>query len=214
MAFLTTDAPTSDYVCRRFRIPVTLLPNFMGALDALTIPDLWEAFGDMTPDESASAYLEVISTQGDNCMVGTVFPYLTENPPDGSLALDGTTYNGVDFPLLYSTLDPTWLNGDGTFTLPNVSGRTIVGAGAGAGLTNRVVGDTLGTEVHALSIEEMPAHTHSYDQIAATLIGDNPPPAIIGIDDINTVQTGSTGGGEPHNNMQPSIVLNMAVWFR
>lgn len=214
MAYLTTDAPTADTVCRRFRIPVRLLSNFMGALEVLTIPEIWEEFGDMTAAESAEAYRNVIDTQADNCMIGTVFPYITENAPDGSLSLDGSTYNDADFPLLSANIDPSWSNGNGTFTLPNVSGRTIIGVGAGAGLTNRAVGDIVGTEEHTLTSVEMPEHEHGY---TTALLYDVPmvtPGEVDGWVGQAPADTTPSGEGGAHQNMQPSIALPMAVWFR
>jgi len=45
--------------------------------------------------------------------------------------------------------------------LPKVLGRALAGAGAGAGLTNRPLGSSLGTETHTMSGAEMASHTHS-----------------------------------------------------
>ena len=52
--------------------------------------------------------------------------------------------------------------GDGkvTFALPNLQGRTIVGAGTGPGLTTYDVGDMGGAESVMLDNATMPAHTH------------------------------------------------------
>ena len=39
-----------------------------------------------------------------------------------------------------------------------LAGRTIIGAGQGSGLTNRVIGSSGGEETHILTIDEMPRH--------------------------------------------------------
>jgi microcystin-dependent protein len=49
----------------------------------------------------------------------------------------------------------------GTFNVPDFRGRVAIGAGAGAGLSNRVLGATGGEETHALSIGELAAHQHA-----------------------------------------------------
>jgi len=45
--------------------------------------------------------------------------------------------------------------------LPKTLGRALIVGGAGAGLTNRVVGTTGGAEVHQLTLGEMASHGHS-----------------------------------------------------
>lgn len=47
-------------------------------------------------------------------------------------------------------------------TSPDLRGRFIIGAGAGAsGLTSRNVGETGGTETQSLTVNQMPAHNHN-----------------------------------------------------
>src|SRR5262245_3385078 len=45
--------------------------------------------------------------------------------------------------------------------LPKVLGRALAGAGAGAGLTNRPLGGSLGNETHTMSVAEMATHKHT-----------------------------------------------------
>lgn len=52
-------------------------------------------------------------------------------------------------------------NGQTTFQLPDLRGRTPVGMGQGAGLSNIVLGEAAGTESATLTIGNMPAHTHA-----------------------------------------------------
>ncbi len=52
-------------------------------------------------------------------------------------------------------------NGSTTFNVPNLSGRTPIGSGTGAGLTARVLGTNYGAETVALSTAEMPQHNHT-----------------------------------------------------
>lgn len=56
-----------------------------------------------------------------------------------------------------------WGLGDGatTFNKPDMRSRTIVGAGQGTSLSNRLIGGAVGEETHVLSQAETPAHSHS-----------------------------------------------------
>jgi microcystin-dependent protein len=82
------------------------------------------------------------------------------------------------------------------------AGRVLVGNGTSDQAF--AAGATGGESNHTLTVPEIPAHTHSYNfnntvgSIAAGGgIGANTP----------ALQTGSTGGGGAHNNLQPYIVV-------
>jgi microcystin-dependent protein len=80
------------------------------------------------------------------------WPAATEPPTaDGDLVmwleLAGQTVQRSAFPELAAA----WGINAATFALPNRSGRAPVGAGTGAGLTTRTVGQTFGSEVHWLT---------------------------------------------------------------
>ena len=61
-------------------------------------------------------------------------------------SLLGTTYGG---------------NGQTTFGLPDLRGRSTMGQGNGPGLTPRVIGELGGTETTTLISTQMPMHVHS-----------------------------------------------------
>ncbi|WP_206951257.1 phage tail protein [Trinickia acidisoli] len=61
-------------------------------------------------------------------------------------ALLGVTYGG---------------NGVQTFQLPDMRGRSPVGQGQGLGLTNILIGEVAGTENVTLTMQNLPAHTHT-----------------------------------------------------
>src|SRR6185437_10587695 len=67
------------------------------------------------------------------------------------------------FAALFAVIGTAFGAGDGstTFNLPDLQGRVPVGAGAGSGLTNRVLAAKGGEENHTLSVAEMPSHGHT-----------------------------------------------------
>lgn len=82
-------------------------------------------------------------------------------------------------------------NGQTTFALPDLRGRTIIGPGQGPGLSDRLIGDQPGSNTVTLTLDQMPAHSH----------GINVPPG----------QTGITGGSQPFDNMQPSLGMTYMI---
>jgi microcystin-dependent protein len=51
-------------------------------------------------------------------------------------------------------------NGTTTFGLPDLRGRSVVGAGSGPGLSPYVLGEQVGTETSTITTSQMPAHVH------------------------------------------------------
>lgn len=56
-----------------------------------------------------------------------------------------------------------WSQLDGSGSLPDARGRTLIGAGQGTGLTDRIIGNQGGAESIGLNINNLPAHSHSTD---------------------------------------------------
>ncbi len=145
--------------------------------------------------------------------------------PRGWLPCSGGLLAISSYPTLFSLLGVQY-GGDGrtTFGLPNLNGRTIVGSGTGASGTPYANGQSDGVETVALSLDQMPAHNHSV--FGADIAGSAATPAgnvFANTPDQNAYGTqppllaqgpatvGSAGGGQPHANMQPSLVLNYCI---
>ncbi|RCK24599.1 hypothetical protein TH8_13545 [Thalassospira profundimaris] len=143
-----------------------------------------------------------------------MLPFAGAVAPDGFLICDGSELLASEFENLFSAIGITYGTGQaaGSFKLPDLRGRVPVGAGQGDGLTERVIGAIDGAEAHQLSIEEMPAHDHKYGAMHQNYYGMNAY-TYAGVSPSAQVQYGvaPTGGDQPHNNMQPFVVINYII---
>lgn len=99
-------------------------------------------------------------------------------------------------------------------TLPRSLGRALAGAGSGAGLTPRALGQYLGEETHVLTIAEMPSHTHSAlagSFIVNTTTGGSPGNLVAGSNTGLSGTTASRGNDAAHNIMQPTSFFNVFI---
>ncbi|WP_165792335.1 phage tail protein [Thalassospira lohafexi] len=148
--------------------------------------------------------------------VATVLSFAGSSAPDGFMLCDGAELLASEYADLFATIGTTYGAGQapGSFKLPDMRGRTPIGAGQGDGLTDRVIGVADGEETHQLTVDEMPEHDHAYDiRNMATGIGSSgyevhPKPANTEPD---SAQSRMTGGDQPHNNMQPFLVVNYII---
>lgn len=110
--------------------------------------------------------------------------------PTGFMACQGQTLSIGANSSLFTLLGTTFGgNGTTTFGLPNLQGTTLIGVGQGAGLPTYSLGETVGAEKETLTVNNLPAHTHSTPHGA----------------------TGSTGSGVAFDNMQPSMAVNFFI---
>ena len=64
---------------------------------------------------------------------GLIFPFAGSSTPTGFLACDGSAVSRATYAALFTAISTTWGAGDGstTFNLPDLRGRSIIGAGTG-----------------------------------------------------------------------------------
>lgn len=141
---------------------------------------------------------------------GDIKPWPSASVPAGWLDCDGAAVSRTTYAALFAAIGTTWGAGDGstTFTLPDLRRRTLVGAGGtGTATLANTVGSRGGAETHTLTTPEIPAHTHSaitQGSYVGTGFGGGNSQGRPG-------QTGSTGGGGAHNNLQPSAVVRWLI---
>ena len=142
--------------------------------------------------------------------------------PRGWGMCNGQLLNVSQNEALFSLLGTTY-GGDGrtTFGLPDLRGRSAMGAGTGAGLSPRNLGQKVGAEEVVLTTQQIPAHKHSLH--AASEQADQSKPAgheLAGGTFYHAVATdtvmanssiGNAGGGQGHANVQPTLVMNYCI---
>jgi microcystin-dependent protein len=121
--------------------------------------------------------------------------------------LIGTTYGG---------------DGQNTFALPNLQSRIPFHTGSN-GSIDLVLGEVAGTETVTLTTSQIPAHTHTLT--ANSDAGTQPSPAggvwaasslsefsnEAAAHTMATSTMTATGGGQPHDNMPPFLVINFII---
>ena len=105
--------------------------------------------------------------------------------------------------------NPATLLGFGTWAA-YAEGRVPVGKASSG--TFDTLNATGGAETHTLSTAEMPAHTHTYDKQGTSTDALSIHDTVRTTAGNASTNTGSTGGGGAHNNLQPYVVVYM--WKR
>jgi microcystin-dependent protein len=121
--------------------------------------------------------------------------------------LIGTTYGG---------------DGDTTFRLPDLRGRIPVHQGAASDGTY-VLNQGEGTEEVTLSASQIPAHSHNLMGSTSTATSADPANALpaqasrriysdpTGMEEMASSAIQSTGGNQPHSNMQPYLCISFII---
>ena len=167
--------------------------------------------------------------------VGEIRIFPINFAPKGWMPCNGQLLPISQNTALFSILGTTYGgNGQTNFALPNLQGRVALNPGQGPGLSDRDLGEQGGNPTVTLLSSEMPAHNHPLFFTDAQATTNAPAADVMpafnaslnfpGITKpVNTYAApGSivqlapqalsiTGGSQPHNNMQPYLVLNYYI---
>ncbi len=95
-------------------------------------------------------------------------------PPQGWAFCDGQIISIAQNTALFALLGTTYGgNGQTTFALPDLRGRSMVHVGQGPGLSPIVQGQTGGAENATLLLQNMPAHNHAVSIAVNTATGED-----------------------------------------
>lgn len=136
---------------------------------------------------------------------------------DGSYTLQWVDVNDDEI------MDPEeMINISSTFNLPDLRGRTIIGVDNSVEIVANAdsLGNYGGEESHILTIDELPSHNHNNQYIVIPNSLYLQPNRLQDSSSSNgghrvgnNVTTETTGGDQPHNNMQPYLVTNYIIKY-
>ena len=160
----------------------------------------------------------------DDPYIGALMPMAGKTPggtcPRGWLPADGRLLHIQSYTALYSLLGVSY-GGDGqnTFGLPDLRGRTAVGVGQGPGLSQLDQGEQGGNDRTTLLLPNLPAHnlaattvtaTHAAPDATRTLAqAQNAGLYASGGTPVTLAQSGVAGQGQPVPTMSPYLTI---IW--
>jgi microcystin-dependent protein len=154
-----------------------------------------------------------------NTPIGAVSIFAGTVAPEGWLLCDGSEISRSTYSNLFNVIGTAYGAGDGstTFNLPDMRHAVPVGIDSRDSDFNSV-GKTGGEKTHTLIVDEIPSHNHSF---ASVINGTNPSdssPLRVQSDryqwgGTSSTITTNTGNNQPHNNMQPYVVMNYIISY-
>ena len=165
--------------------------------------------------------------------VGTILPYAGASAPTGYLLCNNQAVSRTTYAALFTVIGTTYGGGDlvTTFNVPDMRGRTLVGVGTGdaSDATAWSRGQKRGNERVALTIAELPAHSHQVrghnggngdcfglSSTAGTGFAGRGTVSDTALFSVNTSGEKfviDTGSGTAHQNLQPSLGANFIIKF-
>lgn len=143
-------------------------------------------------------------------------------PPKGWALANGQLLPINQNQALFSLLGTTYGgNGQVNFALPNLQGRTPIHEGL-----DKRLGVAGGEEAHTVTISEMPEHSHAIKAVDAGSSTLNDPTSAYlansapnnfyssvpqGLVALHPETISNIGGSQPHNNMQPYLVISFCI---
>ena len=165
---------------------------------------------------------------------GVVLPFGGTSAPTDFLLCYGQSISTSTYADLFSTIGYTYGGSGSSFNVPDLRGRVVAGqddmggssanrlTGQSGGLNGDTLGGTGGAETHTLTTDQMPTHNHTgvvqqREDFNPTTGSTTQSP--LGFGDTrggarasaSPLDIDNTGGGQAHNNVQPTLILNYII---
>lgn len=152
--------------------------------------------------------------------IGTIMLWSTDTAPSGWLLCRGQRISKTTYADLYSVIGNNYGELNDDFLLPDLQGYVPVGKDNND-TDFDTLGKTGGEKTHQLITDEIPSHSHLQYAVANKNTGGTGIRGTFngtegtGLSRYTTAtQTGGTGGGLEHNNLQPYITLNYIIKYQ
>ncbi len=158
--------------------------------------------------------------------IGEIRMFAGTFAPRGWALCDGSILSIAQYTALFAVIGINYGgNGQTTFALPDLRGRSPISSGLGAGLSDYSLGVSGGSETITLNISELPSHSHSVNAVSAIGNQENPSgnyPADTKVLDkeysdanpnsiMNIQMIAPTGGNQPFSIRPPYLAVNFII---
>lgn len=203
-------------------------PTFTGTPSRATAP----ISSDNSSQIPTTAWVQTLVATVSKAIVpvGSIIPYAGTSAPTGWVFCDGRSVSRTTFAELFAILGTTYNTGGeaGTdFRLPDLRGRFVAAADAmgingaanrltsASGLSSGALAVSGGSQTVTLDTTQIPSHNHppasGYTAFYGAITGGGGTiPAGSGF--AQATATGNTGGGLPHPNIPPVLILNYIIY--
>lgn len=152
--------------------------------------------------------------------IGSIIAWGGTSAPTGFLLCQGQLVSKTSYADLWNVIGNNFLNGrtaqTSNFYLPDMRGNVPVGKSTTPSTDEfYTLGKILGAKTHTLSVSQIPSHNHNYfntpDNLGTYTVWV--PTTSAHTKASYQTNMSNTGGGQAHNNIQPSLVTNYIIKY-